>query len=122
MTTLGLFDSLTLSEGSYADFTGFDINTPPSALINALISVENGLSLAQATEFARKWRVVSHLPNTSSGFSASLSSPIKKLKIKIDYGLAETSIGEPPNTTIIHPDRELARNYCHQMLRLLDKS
>ncbi|MCU7937651.1 MAG: hypothetical protein KZQ99_22850 [Candidatus Thiodiazotropha sp. (ex Dulcina madagascariensis)] len=58
-----------LSEASYADF---DISgaITQTDIENALIA--NGFSNTQASDFITNWKVVSHLPNTSTGFSATI--------------------------------------------------
>ena len=59
---LNPFDAALLSEASYANFSD---NT-----IRELQEV--GFSLSQANDFADRWDVVYHQPNTPSGFSATL--------------------------------------------------
>ncbi|MES9991035.1 MAG: calcium-binding protein [Candidatus Thiodiazotropha sp.] len=67
-----------LSEASYADFDTIGAITQTD-VENALIARE--FSNTQAAEFITHWQVVHHLPNTSTGFSAtvfeSLDSPGK---------------------------------------------
>jgi Ca2+-binding RTX toxin-like protein len=58
-----------MAEASYADFEGRDFNDP-SDIKAALMN--NGFSDAQATDLVAHWKVASHLPNTSTGFSATV--------------------------------------------------
>ncbi|MFA7293636.1 MAG: hypothetical protein WC023_15460, partial [Rhodocyclaceae bacterium] len=60
-----LFQQAQLAEASYANFAAFP-NNPKGAL------EDEGFSTAQATEFVLHWRVVDHLRNQSSGFSATV--------------------------------------------------
>lgn len=52
-------------------------------------------------------------------FSASLSSTIKKLKIKIDYNLAKITSIKYEQMNTHHIDRKNAKNHCDQMMNLL---
>lgn len=65
--TISLFEQAQLAEATYANFNLFQ-NNPKGAL------EDQGFSSAQATEFLLHWRVVpnTHLPNTASGFSATV--------------------------------------------------
>jgi hypothetical protein len=60
-----LFQQAQLAEAAYADFAAFP-NNPKGAL------EDEGFSTAQATAFVSQWRVVNHIPDTPSGFSATL--------------------------------------------------
>ena len=91
-----------------------------------LVSLENNTLhiVTDSPERASTIRYQQHeiIKQINEEFSASLSAPIKKLKIKIDYNLAKINTGTKQNIRYVHPDRELARNYCHQMLNLLKNS
>jgi len=74
-TIQDLFQQAQLAQAAYADLTGTAGNQ--TALITRLDVANkdtyNGtFSQSQATEFVKHWRVVSHQPDTSSGFSATL--------------------------------------------------
>jgi len=56
-----------LSEASYSDFSTIDSDDD---VIKALI--DESFSPTQAAEFVSHWRVADHIPNTSSGFSATV--------------------------------------------------
>ena len=60
-----LFQQAQLAEAAYADFAAF-----PSSVTDALKS--EGFSDAQATDFVTHWKVVDHISNTASGFSATV--------------------------------------------------
>jgi hypothetical protein len=60
-----LFRQAQLAEATYANFSAF-VNNPRGAL------EEEGFSAAQTTEFLTHWRIVDHIPDTASGFSATL--------------------------------------------------
>ena len=74
MNITGVYNNSLLSEASYADFK--DIDTKDSAQVKtALINIDGpgkGFSQAQAKDFVTHWKVVSHQPDTASGFSATL--------------------------------------------------
>ena len=62
-----------LSEASYMDFWDNDFHvvvTAPGPVRNRLIA--GGFSPQQAVDFVSHWRVIDHLPNQDSGFSATL--------------------------------------------------
>ncbi|MBT3029756.1 MAG: hypothetical protein KME36_01440 [Candidatus Thiodiazotropha sp. (ex Lucina pensylvanica)] len=70
-----------LSEASYADFRAAeqpDGSYRSSDVQTALINIggenneDKGFSLTQAADFVTHWRVAHHLPNTSTGFSATI--------------------------------------------------
>jgi hypothetical protein len=60
-----------LSESSYANLKGV---TTKKQLQTALIT--SGFSETQAEDFASHWRVADHLPNTNTGFSATVFESI----------------------------------------------
>ena len=62
-TIQDLFQQAQLAEAAYADFSAPDTK-------KAL--TDSGFSVAQATAFVAEWSVVDHIPDTSSGFSATL--------------------------------------------------
>jgi len=68
-----LFVQAQLREASYADLwnaqSGSTITDPQQ--VKARLLAE-GFSDAQATAFVSQWRVVNHIPDTASGFSATL--------------------------------------------------
>ena len=62
-----------LSEASYADFWDEKhklVFTAPKDVEDQLVSID--FSEQQAADFITHWRVVDHLPNQDSGFSATL--------------------------------------------------
>ena len=74
-TIQDLFQQAQLAQAAYAELTGTARNQ--TALITRLDVANkdtyNGtFSQSQAAEFVKHWRVVSHQPDTSSGFSATL--------------------------------------------------
>lgn len=68
-STTILFDQALLAEAAYADFSIPGVSTE-----DALKDRANGggFSVAQAAEFVLHWKVVHHIPNTGSGFSATV--------------------------------------------------
>jgi hypothetical protein len=79
-TVTDYYQNSLLSEAAYADFTKMIVtNTDGSItynndiLKNTLKDEEDGcgFSAVQAKAFASKYSVVSHIPNTASGFSAT---------------------------------------------------
>lgn len=64
-TIQDLFQQAQLAEAAYADFSSPDI-TVEQALINS------GMPEKQASIFVSQWEVIDHLPNTDSGFSATV--------------------------------------------------
>ncbi|MCK6385955.1 MAG: hypothetical protein L6Q52_16690, partial [Rhodocyclaceae bacterium] len=69
MTSLAsLFEQAQLAEAAYANLV------PGTTLLSELQNTENGMrfSLAQATAFVADWQVVDHIPDTASGFSATI--------------------------------------------------
>ncbi|MBX9849646.1 MAG: hypothetical protein K2X64_10155, partial [Rhodocyclaceae bacterium] len=64
---IDLSSQIQLAEASYADFSN-----PQVASVTALQQGESKFSLAQATAFVNKWQVVDHIPDTSTGFSATI--------------------------------------------------
>jgi len=67
-TIQDLFQQAQLAEAAYANFAAFPNNDV--GVFNALKA--NDFSDKQATDFLAHWRVVSHQPNTTSGFSATV--------------------------------------------------
>lgn len=70
-TVASFFELSQLSEAAYASLV--DNNGAPlfgQGFIAALIA--EGMSTPQATDFVSHWAVVDHLPNTGSGFSATV--------------------------------------------------
>lgn len=67
-TTQQLFQQAQLAEAAYAHFDLF--GDPKNALMDAGHSMV--FSNTQATEFLKQWSVVNHIPDTASGFSATL--------------------------------------------------
>ncbi|MBV2090537.1 MAG: hypothetical protein KUF72_06575 [Candidatus Thiodiazotropha sp. (ex Ctena orbiculata)] len=64
-----------LSEASYTDLEGIrDSDDLKTALVNlnSIVDEDKGFSQIQAEDFVRHWRVAHHLPNTSTGFSATV--------------------------------------------------
>jgi hypothetical protein len=68
-TIQDLFLQAQLAEAAYADFTNY-LNDPAGALTNP--SLGGNFSSSQAAAFAARYQVVSQLPNTASGFSATV--------------------------------------------------
>lgn len=71
-TIQDLFQQAQLAEAAYANFfdNSGNLITTNSGVSTALQN--DGMSEEQATEFVKQWQVVSHQPDTSSGFSATL--------------------------------------------------
>jgi hypothetical protein len=60
-----------LSEAAYADLRNkIDSDDIESALVSS------GFSQSQAEDFVTHWRVAHHLPNTNTGFSATVFESI----------------------------------------------
>jgi hypothetical protein len=74
--TTKLFELAQLAEASYAFLE--NVGDSKINLKNALVALDdNGdykFSPTQAAEFADNWRVVSHQPNTASGFASGIFS------------------------------------------------
>jgi hypothetical protein len=64
-TIQDLFQQAQLAEAAYAEFAAYP-NDPIAAL------KKEGFSQAQADDFTTQWTLVNHLPDTVSGFSATL--------------------------------------------------
>jgi len=74
-----LFAEAQLAEASYADLTGPQAGstiTDPQQVKARLVA--EGFSDAQAAAFISQWRVVDHIPDTASGFSATLFERLDK--------------------------------------------
>lgn len=76
-TIQNLFEQAQLAEAAYANLWNSGTNsaiTHPELVKSALQDTSNSMSFsaAQATEFLTHWRVADHLPDTGSGFSATL--------------------------------------------------
>lgn len=79
-TITSLFEQAQLAEAAYAKFINSvgGLITTGDELKAALIasgfsqSPNDPTQSAQATEFVKQWRVVDHIPDTASGFSATL--------------------------------------------------
>ena len=67
-----LFQQAQLAEAAYANLSGMKISSLPETLALALTTGDGTFSAAQATTFLVHWRVVDHLQNQSSGFSATV--------------------------------------------------
>lgn len=67
MDTTTLYQQALLSEAAYADLENINTQDEYEAAL-----IASGLSPAQVDEFITNWRVISHQPNTDSGFSATL--------------------------------------------------
>jgi len=68
-----LYDMAALAEASYVFFDKLKDYSDESVADALQISeLEGKFSATQADDFVSHWQVVSHLPNTSSGFSATL--------------------------------------------------
>jgi hypothetical protein len=69
-----LFEEAQLAEAAYANFFDDSGNliTTNAQLITALTTGDMKFSIAQATDFTNRYQVVSQLPNTASGFSATV--------------------------------------------------
>ncbi|MCD2452583.1 putative Ig domain-containing protein [Methylicorpusculum oleiharenae] len=65
-----VFELAQLAEASYANFIALNVNLKDE-LKNASFN-DMAFSISQADEFALHWKVVSHQPDTDSGFSATL--------------------------------------------------
>ena len=90
-----------------------------------LVSLDNNALniVTDSPERAATIRYQQHeiVKQVNEEFAATLSTPIKKLKIKIDLNLAKISDLNEKSTQIHHPDRENAKNYCNKMMELLKK-
>ena len=90
-----------------------------------LVSLENNLLyiVTDSPERAATIRYQQHeiVKQINEEFSASLSSPIKKIKIKVDYTLAKISAVKSERKTTHLSDKITAKNYCNQMMSLLGK-
>lgn len=84
--TTPLFEKTQLAEAAYANFLDNAGNTitTNAALITALTIGDGKFSLSQATAFVNQWQVVGHIPDTASGFSAT----IFRNRQTSDYSLA----------------------------------
>ncbi len=78
MELTDFFKMSELSEASYANFQAaknpdgsFDVGKVQLALKN-VDELDQGFSESQAANFVKHWKVVSHQPNTASGFSATV--------------------------------------------------
>ena len=69
-STTKLFNLAQLSEAAYADFEFFNATYSDTQIHDKL--VDKNFSDTQASEFADNWRVISHQPNTASGYSGTL--------------------------------------------------
>jgi len=72
-----LFEQAQLAEAAYAKFWNAATNSPitdPTLVKNALQDTANNgsFSATQAAEFVNNWRVVDHVPDLNSGFSATI--------------------------------------------------
>ena len=74
-TIQNLFQQAQLAEAAYADLTttiGSQSNLLTALNVANKDQYGGSFTLAQATDFVAHWRVVSHQPNTTSGFSATV--------------------------------------------------
>ena len=85
-----LFQQSQLAEAAYAKFDLFP-NDPIAAL------KATGFSASQATEFASQWRVVDHIPNTNTGFSATAFERLSNGAGTGEFNLAIRGSVEPIN-------------------------
>jgi hypothetical protein len=69
MTTENIFSRSSLSEASYAILDDVVIGNQ-NQLRDALVN--NGFSLSKAEAFIAQWKFIDHLPNTDTGFSATV--------------------------------------------------
>ena len=67
-----MFEQAQLAEAAYTNFIsiGGSLITDDAGVIAALRNED--MSQSQAAEFVLDWRVVNHIPNTASGFSATV--------------------------------------------------
>lgn len=76
MTTNSLFEQAQLAEAAYANFWDDITNTliTDQAKVIAALKGEDGdgFSETQAQEFTNNWEIISHQPDTDTGFSATL--------------------------------------------------
>lgn len=74
------------AELSFAAYANLEMGMPAQSLINALKGV--GMSSAQATDFATRWRVVDQYNHSSNGFSAAVFEDISSGKrvLIVDQG------------------------------------
>jgi pimeloyl-ACP methyl ester carboxylesterase len=73
-TITNLFQQALLAEAAYANFVNGSgvLLTNPDDIITALTTGDGKFSPTQATEFVTHWRVVDHIPDTLTGFSATI--------------------------------------------------
>ena len=90
-----------------------------------LVSLENNTLhiVTDSPERAAIIRYQQHeiIKQINEEFSSSLSTTIKKLKIKIDYGLEKITPHIIQKKKPSPPGSKIAKQYCHQMLDMLDK-
>ena len=91
-----------------------------------LVSLENN-TLHIVTDSPERAAIIRYqqyeiIKQINEEFSLSLSMPIKKIKIKIDYGLQKITSDTNQKVNTNNADKELARNYCQQMLSLIDNT
>ena len=73
MSIRNLFQQAQLAEASYSLLSGVDYSDPAQVIVALTGSeFEGEFSLVQAQEFVNQWQVVHHIPDTNSGFSATL--------------------------------------------------
>ena len=65
-----------LSEFALASYSALYYGISDDAYLDALKRGVDGMSQTQAETFARNWRVIDQLPNTDSGFSATVFQSI----------------------------------------------
>lgn len=55
-------------------------------------------------------------------FTLSLEVPLKRLKVKVDYKLANLLESSGPRNQLGHQDRKTGKRYCTELRKLLNKS
>ena len=68
-----MFQQGQLAEAAYAKLWDTALNKPITATDDVKTAlIDEGMSIAQAAEFLKNWRVVDHIPDTYKGFSATI--------------------------------------------------
>jgi len=72
-TITSIFDQALLTEAAYANFWDAQLSQTLTLPIDVKAALEaEGFSDVQASDFVTHWKVVDHIPDTDSGFSATV--------------------------------------------------
>jgi len=69
MNTISYDEKAVLAEAAYADFGSLGGDYSDAKVLDLLISGD--FAISQAEELVQRWKIVSHTPNTKSGYSAT---------------------------------------------------